>query len=365
MKIPKLGKKGDVSLKAIGVTLLILLLVGGLTTALVFIFKEPTIPPVPPPITPLADALTTTYNGETERNVIIVIRVRDILDPDTATINGIDIYIFAYGFSPMAMVAKGMSPNEATLLDTFTTDANGKGTSNNPFQGRTLLTAVVGLDTTTNKSQEQDFVVQGLTSATVPTSIDCGVFFYAIMLEETETAFTWTDEQGTTITYWNYTADTDKVLKARIKLVMDTSGECLRDIWNRKFGNLELMLVVKVTHYNSTSSAAIDIDNYYDDFGTPSNQLVFAIRLDEIIYEVDSTGAVEGDHDSFRYFIITLDFSGCGFPATFLNTTCTRFTIGGWCLIEENLDKPCSAGLPSGDSASWFQDVISPLNITT
>lgn len=367
MNIPKLGKKGGVSLKAIGVVFLILLLVGGLTTALIFIFKEPTIPPVPPvpPIPTLQDALTMQHNGETDRNTLIDIYVRNFYDPDLAVVPGIAIYVFTYGTSPQQLIAKGLDPTEANLMDTFTTDALGKGRSTRPFKGGTYLTVVVGLDTSTNKSQQYDCVVQGLTSATVPTSIDIGIAFYKVMMEETATTWTWTDKIGNTISSWNYTADSDKILEAKIKLVMSTSGTCLRDIWSRAKGDLRLQLAVKVTHFNSTSSAAIDIDSYYEDWGTPSNQLVFVFSLSEIIYEVDSVGAVQDGHENYRYFTITLDFSGCGFPATYAAGTAKRFTIGGWCLIEHELDQVTSGGLPSGDSANWLKDVLGSLLITT
>lgn len=367
LKILQLGKKGKTQISA-GICLLIflgLVVVGGITGGLVWYFTKPTIPPPVPPLpVPLADSLTTVHNGQENRNVPIDIHCRNIYDPNLAIISGLTITIYTFGSSPAQLAAQGIDPNEAEYLDSFATDANGKGTSNRNFQGGTKLTAVAGSDTTTNKSQLINFVVQGLDSMTLPTSVDCGVFFYAVMTEENEAVWTWCDKQGTTISDWNYTADTDGLLEAKIKLVVSTSGESLRNIWSRKYGDLQLMLVIKVTHYNSTSSAAIDVESEYDDKGTPSNQLVFAIELDEIIYEIDSTGAIEEDHESYRYFTITLDFSGCGFPA-YASATCTRFTIGGWALIEQNVGAPCSAGLPSGDSLSWFQDAISALNVTT
>ena len=367
MNIPKIGKKGKMGTAGV---ILLVLFIGAVVAAAVgttiwYINKPPTIPPVPPLPPTLQDSLTMIHNGETDRNVLIDIYVRNLYDPNFAVVPGVTIYIYTYGTSPQQLAAQGLDPQEADLRDSFATDSLGKGRSTRPFLGGTYLTAVVGLDSSTNKSQLYDFVVQGLTSANVPTAINCGIAFYKVMTEENEAAWTWTDKIGTTITTWNYTADTDGVLEAKIKLVMSTSGECLRNIWSRVFGELKLQLSVKVTHYNSTSSAAIGIDSYYEDWGTPSNQLVFAFSLSEIIYEVDSTGAIEDDHESYRYFTIKLDFTGCGFPATYLNTTAHRFTIGGWCLIEQYVDQVVNAGLPSGDSANWFQDALGSLTITT
>jgi len=365
MKI--LNKKGKMSVTGV---ILLLLFIGSLVATSVgvtvwYINKEQKIPPIPPIPPTLQDALTMTHNGETDRNVLIDIYVRDLYDPNFAVVPGITIYIYTYGTSPQQLAANGLNPEEADLRDSFATDALGKGRSTRPFQGGTYLTAVVGLDSATNKSQLYDFIVQGLTSANVPTAINCGIAFYKVMTEEAEAAWTWTDKIGTTITTWNYTSDSDGILEAKIKLVMSTSGECLRKIWSRVYGELKLIISVKVTHVNSTSSAAIGIDSYYEDWGTPSNQLVFAFSLSEIIYEVDSTGAIEGEHESYRYFTVKLDFTGCGFPATHAAATEHRFTIGGWCLIEQTLDQVVNAGLPSGDSANWFQDALGPLTITT
>jgi len=369
MNIPKLGNKGKTKISAGTCAIIFIgfLLAAGVTGVLVWRFTKPTIPPVPPipPIPTLVDALTMTHNGETNRNTLIDIYVRNYYDPNLAVVPGITIYVFTYGTAPQQLIAKGLDPAEANLMDSFATDALGKGRSTRPFKGGTYITVVVGLDTSTNKSQLYDCVVQGLTSATVPTSIDIGIAFYKVMMEETATTWTWTDKIGTTITSWNFTADSDGILEAKVKLVMSTSGTCLRDIWSRVKGDLGLQLAVKVTHLNSTSSAAIDIDSYYEDWGTPSNQLVFVFSLSEIIYEVDSTGAIQNDHESYRYFTITLDFTGCGFPATYVAATAGQFSIGGWCLVESELDQVTSGGLPSGDSTNWLKDLLGDLLITT
>lgn len=347
------------------VTFIVLLIAGATAGAgygLYWVFTRETVDP--PPIDPqIVDELTIDYNEETARNVPINIDVRDIYDPDISVIAGIDIYIYQYGTSMQEMLADDGSgnlvPNEATLLDTFSTDSSGTGTSNRNFVGRTILTACIGLDTSGNKSQTKDFVVQGLTQDTTPASVDCGVFYYKVMAEESACTFTWTDNQGAALSNWNYTSDSDGVLEAKIKLVMSTSGQSLRDMFSRKYGNLELMIAVKVTHGNATTSAAIDVESSYDAKGTPTNQLVFAFLLSEIIYEVDSTGSVEDGHESYRTWDVKLDFGGCGLTAG----DTAAFTIGGWCLVEQNIDQPISAGLPSGDSASWYQKALATLTI--
>ncbi len=355
-------KSGITKFAGFIIIFLILIAAAGIGYGLYWFFTKPVIePPYVDPL--LGDAITTVYNEQTARNVPINIAVRSLYDPDIAVIPGMDIYIFQYGTTMQEMLAADGSgnlvPNEAALLDSFSTDSSGAGTSNRNFLGKTLLTACVGLDSSANKSQVKDFVVQGLTQDTTPASVDCGIFFYEVMAEETACTWSWTDNQGATLTSWNYTADSDGLLEAKIKLVMSTSGQCLRDIFSRKYGNLPLMIAVKVTHGNASTSAAIDVESPYDDKGTPTNQLVFAFLLSEIIYEVDSTGSVEEDHESYRSWAVTLDFGGCGLT---VNDT-QAFTIGGWCLIEQDLDQPISAGLPSGDSASWFQDALATLTI--
>lgn len=316
----------------------------------------------PPYVNPiLGNELTLVHNGEKNWNVPIDLYAKDLYDPDYSVIAGLRIYIYAYGSAPAQMAAKGLTIQEAVLLDNFATDSAGKGRSNSNFVGGTKLTAVYGLDSSANKSMLKDFVVQGLAQNTQPPSIDCGTLFYKKMAEESACTWSWTDSEGATITTFNYTTDSDKVLNARIKLVMSTSGQSLRDMWSRVYGDLRLMVAVKVTHSTSTSSAAIDIESSYDKKGTPSNQLVFAFYLEEIIYEVDSLGGIEEDHESFRLFAVKLDFSGCGFGAV----GATQFTIGGWCLVEQTIDQVPDAGLPSGDSSDWFQDALASLTITT
>lgn len=358
-----MAKKGTNWFKVTVIMLCIAGTVGGLGYLGYYIYESnKTVPPVPP-VPSLGDEITTVHNGETDRNVLIDIYVRNIYDPDYTVVAGIRIYIYQYGSSPSQLAANGMSPDEAILLDYFDTDSAGKGRSTRNFLGGTLLTAVVGLDTSTNKSQLKNFVVQGLTSSTVPTSVNCGIFYYKVMAEETDTTWTWTDNQGSAITTWNYTADSDGVLEAKIKLVLSTSGECLRDIWSRAYGTLQLHIGVKVTHANCTSSGAIDVESSHYDKATPGNQLVFVITLPEIVYEVDSTGSIEEAHESYRTFAVKLDFGGCGFVDS--ASTDTQLSIGGWCLLEQDYDQVLDAGLPSGDSTNWLKDVLGALTITT
>jgi len=354
----KLNKKGIGTLAIVLIIIVVLAAAGGIGY---WIYTKNIVVPPAPPVDVYADELTLVYNEEQDWNTLISIDARNFFDPDRAVIAGLTIYIYQYGSSPLQLAAKGIDIAEAVILDSFTTGATGTGISNRNFEGKTKLTAVAGLDTSTNKSELKDFVVQGQNGDSKPTSISCGIFYYKVMSEETETAFTWTDAQGSALTTWNYTTDSDGILEAKIKLVMDTTGECLRNIWNRKYGDLQLMLVVKVTHQNYTTSAAIDIESSFDGKGTPSNQLVFVISLDEIAYQVDSSGSIVGTHESYRYFTIKLDFTGCGITHTASQTNI--FSIGGWCLIEQSIEAPTTAGLPSGDSANWFQDAISALQI--
>jgi len=328
-----------------------------------YVWTHPTIDPNIPIDPTLGSEVTTTFNGEKTWNVPVDIYFRDLYSPDFSVIGGLDIYIYAYGTAPSQLAAQGISIEEATLLDSFTTDSSGKGRSTRNFAGNTLLTCVAGLDSSANKSMLKDFRVQGLTQDTQPGSIDCGIFYYKKMAEETATTFTWTDAQGSTITTWNYTADTDGIFEGKIKLVMSTSGQSLRDIWSRAYGDLSLMMAVKVTHKNCTSSAAIDVESAYDQKGTPNNQLVFAFYLEEIIYEVTSTGAIQDNHESYRYFTVKLDFTGCGFVDG--SATDHQLTIGGWALVEQGIDQVPGAGLPSGDSANWFQKALGSLTIFT
>lgn len=318
----------------------------------VYISERQTV--VVPPSPVLMDEITTVFNELQSHTTKCTVYVRDKLSPSQSVIGSIDVYLYAYGTTD-AMIVKG----DALLLDTMTTDSDGKATSTRSFAGGTLLTAVVGLDTSTNKSMIKDFVMQGQESTTLPADINCGIFYYTKMAEESAVTITWTDNTGTALgANWNYTTDADGILEARIKVVLSTSGQTIRGMWSQYYKALSTVMAVKATHSASTASAAIDIKSTYNAKGTPSNQLVFIFTLADIIYEVDSTGQVEGSNEAYRFYSVKLDFTGCSLTA---NTT--AFSLGGWLLVEDDINQPVDAGLPSSSSANWFQKAIPALLI--
>jgi len=350
-----MNKKGK---STIGIILIIALLAGagvGGYFLYVWISERQTITPEPPPV--LLDELTTVYNGQQVHTTKCTIYVRDKLDPSQSVIAGIAVYIYQYGTTKEA-ITKG----DAVLLDSMTTDSNGKATSTREFTSGTLLTCVVGLATSTNKSMIKDFVMQGQDSSTKPSDINCGIFYYMPMAEESEVTITWTDSTGTALgKTWNYTADSDGILEAKIKVVLANSGKSIRGMWSQHYKDLSILMAVKLTNQNSSASAAANILSPYNNKGTPANNLVFIFTIADIIYEVDSTGQVEGSNEAYRFYSVKIDFTGCSLSAN----NRTEFYLGGWLLCEYDINQPVDAGLPSGNAVNWFQKAFPILSIVT
>lgn len=255
-------------------------------------------------------------------------------------------------------------------VDGGTTGVYGTWTSTvESFNSEEEYTLIIGSITTTNKSQENTFIVQGQDGDTKPSYIHCGTFLYKPVAEESAVAFAFYEEDYTTMTAINLTADyvADHIVEGYVKITFTSSSYGLgRDMFSATKGTIKTYIAFIFTEFNTTTSSAIrseSSDGYKGTGGGTGSHHVVCV-INEISYQVTEDGDVIDPHKQVHWFYFKFDFSGCGIPTTYTAATALRMTLAG--VVSFEYDWTLFAAGGAAYNSLWFADTdLSAINITT
>ena len=255
-------------------------------------------------------------------------------------------------------------------VDSGTTGAAGTWTSTvETFDSEDTYTLIIGAIATTNKSQEYSFVIQGQDGDTKPSYLYCGSFMYKPVVEESNIAFAFYDEDFVALSAINLTSTyvADHLVEGYVKMTFSASSYGIgREMFSSTKGDVAAYIAFIFTEYNTTNSNAIratSSDNYKGTGGgTGAHHVV--CQISEISYQVTEDGDTIDPNKAVHWFYFKWDFSGCGIPTTYTAATALRMTVSGVVSFEYDWTIFASGG--AAYSSTWFSDTdLTAINITT